>query len=218
MKNPRICAVIVDKDLASIREVEPLVSLYEVRIDLIGDGWSEVINELEKPWLACNRRADEGGQWRKNETERIQELFKALELGASIIDVEFKTEDIEGIVGSIKNKARCLVSFHDLKETASLDGLKKIVRQELEAGADICKVVTTAQRLEDNLLPLKLIREFPKSSIVSFAMGPLGLASRILLPLVGGEFTYAAIKKGGESAPGQVTVRELSKIYEMVAQ
>ncbi len=72
MKNPRICAVIVDKDLASIREVEPLVSLYEVRIDLIGDGWSEVINELEKPWLACNRRADEGGQWRKNETERIQ--------------------------------------------------------------------------------------------------------------------------------------------------
>ncbi len=218
MKNPRICAVIVDKDLASIREVEPLVSLYEVRIDLIGDGWSEVINELGKPWLACNRRADEGGQWRRSETERIQELFKALEIGASIVDVELRTAGLEEIVKTIKNKARCLVSFHDLKETSSLDGLKKIVKRELEAGADICKVVTTAQRLDDNLLLLKLLSEFPKSSIVSFAMGPLGLASRILLPLVGGEFTYAAIKKGGESAPGQITVSELNRIYEMVAQ
>lgn len=218
MKNPKICAVIVDKDLASIREVEPLVSLYEVRIDLIGDGWSEVINELKKPWLACNRRTDEGGQWQKGETKRLEELLKAVKLGASIIDVELKTEDIEGIVGSIKNKAKCLVSFHDLKETASLDRLKKIVKLELEAGADICKVVTTAQRLEDNLLSLKLICEFPESKMVSFAMGPLGFASRILSPLVGGEFTYAAIKKGGQSASGQITAGELSRIYEMVTQ
>ena len=96
--------------------------------------------------------------------------------------------------------------------------MKEIVRKQLKAGADICKVITSAQRLEDNLTHLKLIREFPQAKIVSFAMGPLGFSSRVLSPLVGGEFTYASIKKGKESASGQITVRELSEIYGMVAR
>ncbi len=48
------------------------------------------------------------------------------------------------------------------------------------------------------------------------AMGPLGFASRVLCPLVGGYFTYASIERGKESASGQITVRELKKLYEMV--
>jgi 3-dehydroquinate dehydratase type I len=77
-------------------------------------------------------------------------------------------------------------------------------------------VITTAQSFEDNLTTLKLITEFPKTRMVSFAMGPLGLVSRVLCPLVGGDFIYASIEEGRESAPGQITVRQLSKLYEMV--
>ena len=96
--------------------------------------------------------------------------------------------------------------------------MKDIVQRELDAGADICKVITTAQRLEDNLAVLQLIAEFPKTRIVSFAMGPLGFTSRVLCPLVGGDFTYASIEKGKESAPGQITVSDLRKLYEMVGK
>ena len=35
-------------------------------------------------------------------------------------------------------------------------------------------------------------------------------------PLVGGDFTYASLAEGKESAPGQVTVEQLSRIYEIV--
>jgi len=52
---PRICAVITDKDLGAIKKVEPLVERFEVRIDLIGDDWQKVVQELSKPWIACNR-------------------------------------------------------------------------------------------------------------------------------------------------------------------
>ena len=96
--------------------------------------------------------------------------------------------------------------------------MKDIVQRELDAGADICKVVTTAQRFEDNLATLQLIAEFPKTKIVSFAMGPLGFTSRFLCPLVGGDFTYASIEKGKESASGQITVSDLRKLYEMVGK
>ena len=217
MKRHRICACIVNNDLEAVKEVEPLVDLFEVRIDFIGDGWRELVKPLKKPWIACSRRVDEGGRWRGDEVGRVEELLKAIELGADIIDLEFRTRDLRQTMELVKLRAKCLLSFHDLTGTPPLDSLKEMVQKQLEAGADICKVITTAQRPEDNLTVLRLISAFPQARIVSFAMGPLGFASRVLSPLVGGDFAYASIEPGRESAPGQITVRELSKIYEMVA-
>jgi len=218
MKKPGICAVIVNKNLAAITKVEPLVELFEVRIDLIGDGWPEVARHLKKPWIATNRLAEEGGHWQKSEARRKEELLKALQLGANIVDIELETRNLEKTVKLIKKTAQCLVSFHDLEKTPPIDRLKEIIERQMAAGADIGKVITTAQRFEDNLTILQLIREFPESKIVAFAMGPLGSISRILCPLVGGEFTYASIEKGKQSAAGQITVTELAKLYQMVSQ
>jgi len=216
MKKPRICAVIVNNDLEAVKKVEPLVDLFEVRIDFIGDSWQELAPQLKKPWIACNRRADEGGKWEGNEAKRIEELLKAIELGADIIDLELRTGNLRQTMELIKKRAKCLLSFHELKGTPPLNSLREMVQRQLEAGADVCKVVTTAQRFEDNLSILQLISEFPKTRIVALAMGPLGFASRVLGPLVGGDFTYASIELGQESASGQITVRELRKLYEMV--
>ena len=80
MTGLKICASIVNDDLEAVRRVEPLVDLYEVRIDLIGSEWREVAGQLKKPWIACNRKSDEGGTWRGGEEARIAELLNALEL------------------------------------------------------------------------------------------------------------------------------------------
>ncbi len=215
---PRICAVITNNDLEAIKEVEPLVDLFEVRIDLIGDGWQELVKQLKKPWIACNRSADEGGKWSGNEARRVEKLLQATELGASIVDIELRTKNLEKIVPAIRKRAKYLLSYHDLGKTPSPDDMKGIVRQQLKSGADICKIVTTAQGFEDNLTVLQLIPEFPGVKIISFAMGLLGTISRVLCPLVGGDFTYASIEKGKESAEGQMTASELRKIYEMIIQ
>ncbi len=216
MKSPRICTVIVNNDLEAVKGIEPLVDLFEVRIDLIGDGWQELVKQLKKPWIACNRIADEGGKCEKDEVRRIEELLKATELGADIVDIELRTKNLEKVTPLIKKRAKCLLSFHALERTPPLDNMREIVQRQLEAGADVCKIITTAQRFEDNLTVLQLISEFPKTKIVSFAMGDLGFVSRILCPLVGGYFTYASIEKGRESAPGQITVKELRTLYQMI--
>lgn len=218
MKKPVICGVVVNREMVAIKEVEPLVDMFEVRIDLIGSGWQEVAGQLGKPWIACNRTAREGGKWQGSEARRKEELLRASELGAGIVDIELDTTNLERVVPIIKKRAKCLISFHELEKTPPLDNLKKIVKMQLAAGADICKVVTTAQKFKDNLTVLELVAEFPETNMIAFAMGPLGLPSRVLIPLVGGGITYAAIKEGGESAPGQVTVAELHKLYQMVAK
>ena len=216
MDRPRVCASIVNNDLAAIRRVEPLVDLYEVRIDLIGSDWREVAKQLKQPWIACNRKSDEGGNWRGGEEERIADLLNALELGAGIIDIELSTEGLGEVVARIKKRAECLISHHDVEKTPSLDVMKVLVRKQLNAGADIAKVVTTAQKFEDNASTLRLIQEFPGKRIVSFAMGPLGLVSRVLCPLAGGDFIYASMAPGREAAPGQITAGDLREIYKMV--
>jgi 3-dehydroquinate dehydratase-1 len=213
---PRICASIVSGDLSGIKKVEPLVDLFEVRIDLIGRDWREVAGRLSKPWIACNRILREGGEWRGSEANRIKELFSALELGADIIDVELATPGVEKIVKEIKGRAECVLSYHNIKETPPLKNLKKVLESEINAGADICKVITAARSFEDSLTILHLITEFPEAKVVAFAMGEPGQLSRVLCPMVGGYFTYASIARGRESAEGQITVNELRKIYEML--
>jgi 3-dehydroquinate dehydratase type I len=216
MNRPRICATIVNNDPEAVRKVEPLVDLFEVRIDLIGDDWPELAGELKKPWIACNRPANEGGKWAGNEARRIEKLLQSIELGADIVDVELTTKNLGNIVKLIKKKTKCLISSHNLEKTPPLGTMKQIIEEQTKAGADICKLVTTARSFEDNLTILQLIRETPRKALVAFAMGPLGIASRIFCPLVGGDFTYASIERGKEAAPGQVAVTDLVRIYEMI--
>jgi 3-dehydroquinate dehydratase type I len=212
---PLICVPIVDNDPAAIKRVEPLADLFEVRIDLIGKGWRELAGRFPKPWLACNRRAEEGGKWRGSEADRIKELLCAIGLGAGIIDIELATPGLAEAVKDIKGKADCLISYHNNKETPPLEKMREIIKKQLAAGADICKVVTTARAFADNIAVLQLIREFPGTKVVAFAMGAAGQISRVLSPLAGGYFTYAAIAEGKESAAGQIAAEDLRKIYGM---
>lgn len=216
MDNVRLCVAITDNDIEAVKTVEPLVDLYEIRIDLIGEGWRELPGHLVKPWIACNRRTEEGGSWHGSEEERTAELLKAVDLGASIIDIELSTPGVTGLVGQVKGRAECLLSYHNLEGTPPLEAMKDIVRQQQHAGADICKVVTTAHEIPDNITVLELIHEFPDLKVVSFAMGWAGQLSRVLCPLAGGYYTYASVEVGKESATGQLPAKILREIYRLI--
>jgi 3-dehydroquinate dehydratase type I len=193
-----------------------MVDLFELRIDMVGDGWREVAGRLPKPWIACNRMAEEGGKWRGGESERVKELLGALELGPGIIDIELATPGLAEVIKEIKGRAECLLSYHNLIETPPLKKMRDIVMRQINAGADIGKVVTTARSFADNLAVLQLITEFPKVKVVAFAMGAAGQISRVLSPLAGGYFTYASVGAGRESAEGQMAAEQLRKIYEIM--
>ena len=216
MSRVRLCASIMNTNIDAVKKIEPIVDLFEVRIDLIGDSWTEVARQLTKPWIACNRMVEEGGKWDGNEARRIEKLLQAIELGARIVDIEYNAKNVENIIRLIRKRADCLLSFHDFKKTPSLDVLKQIVNKELKAGADICKVVTMAQTFEDNMAVMKLFSEFPGTKMVAFTMGTQGFLSRVMSPLIGAYFTYGAVQKGVESAPGQLPVSDMLAIYEMV--
>ena len=216
MNSPRICAVITSPDLEIVRQAELLTDLFELRIDLLGASWESVAKAMRMPWIATNRLSSEGGIWKDSEEKRRNELLKAIKLGASVVDIELSSPDLDEIVSQIKKQAKCLISWHDIKHTPPLSELHRLVENEISYGADICKVVTTAHNTEDNLRMLELIKKFPHSQLTAFAMGSYGQLSRVLCPLYGGCFIYASLSEGLESASGQLSLAQMHRLYELV--
>jgi 3-dehydroquinate dehydratase I len=216
LKKPLICAVITDNDFGLVSGVDRFVDLYEVRLDLTGDGWQEWVKKLQRPWIAVNRLQECGGGWTGDEASRLGKLFEAVELGARIVEIELKTPDLARLVSQIhKEKAQCMISAYDLTGTPDINELKSFIRQETAAGADICKVMTSALRYEDNFTILRLLDECAGNRIVAFAEGELGVTSRVLSAMAGGYFTYASISNR-PSDSGERSATYLRSLYEAV--
>jgi 3-dehydroquinate dehydratase I len=216
MGKNRICAAIVDSDVDAVEKISSVVDIFEVRIDLIGESWRDIVKRIQKPWMATCRRGEDKGRWTGGEKERIHLLMDAMDLGADIVDIEINTQGLNEIVSTIKKKAACLVSYHNFEYTPEHTTLINTVNDELAAGADICKVVTTAKSFEDTISVLRLISEFKKHKITAFTMGDQGMVSRILCPILGGYLTYSSVQSGKESAPGQITAADLAAMFELV--
>ena len=84
-------------------------------------------------------------------------------------------------------------------------------------GAEVCKIVTTANQVEDNLTTLNFVsKASKKAKIVSFAMGEFGKPSRLLSPVFGAFFTFASIDEKRKTAKGQLTIQEMRRAYELL--
>jgi 3-dehydroquinate dehydratase-1 len=55
-----------------------------------------------------------------------------------------------------------------------------------------------------------------KLPIIAVSMGDAGKISRVVAPLLGAYLTYASLRKGKESAPGQLSFEEVKRIMAVV--
>lgn len=224
MASPRICVVVTASNDAeaidTIRRTRPLVpDLIEIRLDYMKTlGDLRLIREATGiPLIATNRCSNQGGNSAGSEADRIAGLLQACESGFNYVDLEIDIEGVEELAEKVKSLgAGVIISFHDFETTPEKKLLEEILRDELSAGADICKIVGTSNTVRDNLTYFNLLRENTDVKIVSFGMGNAGILSRVLSPLVGGAFTYASAETGSESAPGQLTISELREIYRIM--
>ncbi len=229
--DPRICLSLFaislsELDLLIHEAIKTNVDLLEIRLDYMTDTSSTVMSDLETlvseckiPLVATNRKLEEGGHHAQAEKVRKRSLAKAAEIGFQYVDVELSTTELGRVVANLKDYgATPIISLHNFEGTPPLAELKEIIKKQIKEGAKICKLITTAQTLSDNLKCLQLVSEVCRSTkIVSFAMGKKGRLSRILSPFFGGEFTYASLKDGLEAASGQISISDLRKIYHELA-
>ncbi len=211
-----ICIPIIVRNTEEAISEMSLASKYadivELRLDYIPELYNaetcieKLLKSKTKPVIVTNRPEREGGKFNGNEEERLRLLQKAIELGADYVDVE--NDSINQITRCGSSKT--IISYHNFKETPQ--NISKVYDDICHHKPDIVKIVTYANDITDNFRIFELLST-ANLPIISFCMGELGSISRILTKKFGGFLTFASLEKGKESAPGQLTVDELSRTY-----
>lgn len=220
----KICISLLPKNIDEAKnlikeaeEQEP--DLIELRLDYLDP--SVNLNSLSKqgftPKIATILQ-NQGVNKNKSQTNYQGFLIKAAKSGFEYIDIAIDSVNQKKIIKKIKSiNCKPIVSFHDFNNSLPIVDLEKILKKEISIGAEVCKIVTTARRIQDNLEILNFISKHSSNSkMVCFCMGNLGRISRILSPLFGGFFTFASLKPDMETANGQLSIQELKKIYKLL--
>lgn len=222
---PRICVSVLPRNsseaLKLIDQAEKnQADLIEVRLDNLqnNDQLDDIAKHGKIPKIATNRLISCRGKFRGTETEQKQILIGAAKSGFKYVDIELSASNLKEFTTEASELgAKSIVSSHEFDRPLGLTELNNLLEQEIACGADICKIVTTARRIEDNLTLLNFATVASKrANVICFAMGEAGKISRLLSPLFGSFFTFAALEHGAETALGQMTVQEMKGAYSLL--
>ena len=163
--------------------------------------------------LATCRRHQNHGRFNGSIEEQLAILEQAIGAGAQAIDVEIETaEAAADRVAQFRGRALVVVSYHNFEATPPMD---TVAARVLGVRADVYKLVTTARKPSDNVRVLAAARGLPRQKLVVLAMGDLGFPTRVLSPVFGGCFTYAAPMATEGTASGQASARVLRSVYHV---
>ena len=192
--------------------------LLEWRLDVTRDPEVEmVLPQSPLPVIATVRSVEQGGYFSGTRQEQLRLLIRAATSGSSYVDWEFRPgEPLPDQLSNIRE--RVILSYHDFEQTPADRELESLFDQMAASSTGVVKVVTLAQRKEDNISLLNLIGRGRNRGVevVAFCLGALGRISRLACLLMGGAFTYAALESGAEAAPGQLSLAKMRQLLELL--
>jgi len=222
---PRICIALGLPEVASLlnhakREAEAGENFLEWRLDYLHNphqGAEAIAGFLEHfpeiTILATCRRHQNHGKFNGSIEEQLAILDTAVRRGAQSIDVEIESaEAAPERVHQFRGRALVIVSYHNYEATPILE---TVLERMSRVSADAYKIVTTARKPSDNLRVLATARALSRRKLVVLAMGELGFPTRVLAPVFGGLYTYAAPISVEGTAAGQVCARQLRNLYHV---
>ncbi|MBS7620299.1 type I 3-dehydroquinate dehydratase [Candidatus Bathyarchaeota archaeon] len=221
---PRICLSIAVGD---VQEASQLIEeneiwepdMVEIRLDHL-----RTVTNLGKirectglPLIATFRLENSKDSYWRLDGKNIPGILEACNAMFDYVDLDLSTPRIRTLIEELRRVGvKVIISHHDFDGTPSTSSFRKILDEELSLKPEVCKIVGTAKNYADNLAYLNFISEAKGVRLVCFGMGREGKPSRIFSPLLGGAFTYASPHGGPKSAPGQLSIADLRKIYALM--
>lgn len=208
------------------------IDLIEWRVDFFEDVFdteklNETLAELRKilkeiPLLFTFRTKLEGGEKEINLDNYVNLNLSAARSGyVDLIDVEIMSGDeaVKTLIASLhENNIKVIASNHDFHKTPPKDELVARLRKMQDMNADILKIAVMPQSKEDVLELLSattlMHSRYANKPIVTMAMGPLGVITRLTGEVFGSSMTFGAV--GQVSAPGQIPVDDLETVLSIV--
>jgi 3-dehydroquinate dehydratase/shikimate dehydrogenase len=222
---PRICIALGLPNVSTLlqharREAQAGETFLEFRLDFLDRPakGAEAIRAFLDEFPDCTlvatcRRHQNHGKFNGSIEEQLSILDLAVNNGAHGIDVEIETAEVaEDRLAQLRGRTQVLVSYHNFEATPPMD---TVLSRVMRVPADAYKVVTMARKPSDNLRVLAAAKAAQSHRLVVLAMGELGFPTRVLSPVFGGIYTYAAPACVEGTAAGQVSARALRHLYRV---
>jgi 3-dehydroquinate dehydratase / shikimate dehydrogenase len=212
MRDPLVCVTVTGRTMEELRRARDAAAhadLVEVRLDSVDrPDAAGAVEGRRRPVVVTCRASWEGGGFAGSEEERERLLTEAQAAGAEYIDVEARAEFVPTVVRRRRGRG-VVLSMH------AFDGIPPDLGDRARAmrstGAEVIKIAVAAGRLTDALALMELARHPAVADAdemdghVLLAMGPPGVATRILAARLRNRWTYA----GDAVAPGQMPAARL---------
>ena len=211
----KICVSIAEKTYNEIITALNNFDFAEIRLDLSlinEDDIRAIFSSSNKKLIATCREGD------YTKKERINRLKAAMESGAKYVDIEMEeAPEYRQSLFDIAKKNGCnvIISHHNFNNTPDKNKLDEIVAECNNYGADIVKLVTTANTPADCAKILSLYNS-ECDNLVAFAMGRAGQISRLACLYLGAPFSYASASDSKVVANGQLSVHTLSELINLM--
>lgn len=205
------------------------LDLAEIRVDLFKNQETcDTITEIKKiadaglTTLLTIRSRQEGGEWCRTESERLDLLMSLIKYVDSV-DIELSTlqnnqtqQQASMVCEAVKKINKTLIiSHHDFKNTPPGDELEKIIMTATAFQADVVKMACQVNSYSDiSVLTDLLIRDNGKSNIIAIGMGVLGMLSRVSFFAYGSLLTFGRAR-GMSTAPGQLLFEDLLQALKL---
>ena len=222
---PRICIALGLPDVPALleharREAAAGEIFLEFRLDYLSEPFkgAEAIPQFLEEYPDCTllatcRRHQNHGKFNGSIEEQLAVLDLAVRNGAHAIDIEIETaEAAQDRLHLFRGRTLVIVSYHNFEATPPMD---TVVNRVMKVPADAYKIVTTARKPSDNVRVLAAAKSLPKHRMIVLAMGEMGFPTRVLSPVFGGVYTYAAPMYTDGTAAGQVSSRFLRHLYRV---
>ncbi len=201
------------RDIATVAEAG--ADMVELRIDRFHDvtGIDTLLRAALVPCIVTCRATWEGGDAEMADDERVQLLESATAFTTPYVDVELETirrvPDVH-----VRVPKSLIVSAHDFHGRPQR--LHNLVVAMNEAGGSVNKLVWMARSVRDNLEAFEILQNRQKPTI-ALCMGEAGLISRVLAKKFGAFLTFASLREESTTAPGQVTIHDMKRLYRWEA-
>ena len=197
-------------DLASVAD------MFEIRGDMVRDlDLLTLMRAQTHPLLFTCLPRSEGGSWDdRDPAGRRALLLEAAKRGFDYVDVGYKSGFLD-VIGEKAGKG-LVISYHDLEGTP--EDLESLYKSMAGLGADVVKIAVTPRSIAD----LGRLLEFAGRRVgaggpplLPIALGPMGIASRILGGRFGAPFLFASPAAGAEAGPGQIPAAVMAERFRV---
>ena len=201
-----ICVSVAETSLKGCVEALRDINLAEIRLDKTGFTIKEIkeVFSLSKDLIATFRPGD------VTDGHREECLLTAISAGAP---TPFKKRIIQA---AKKHRCKIIISYHNYEKTPLREELLAILKECFLSGADIAKISCHVNSDLDAARMLSLYEYKTNKKIIAIGMGEKGKLTRIIAPFLGSPFTYVSLDYGKETADGQLDIKKLKNILEIL--